>query len=109
MDNEPKTLGPHVALIKKFPNGTMLTLAVLGLNLLLFTANLYLSNGYVSRVQYEADQKDSLQRREQITNDFHEIALQLKGITDQMKIDIQQDEKLKDLEARVRDVERAKR
>jgi hypothetical protein len=86
-------------------NGSRLTLIVFAINFLLFVANLYLSNGYVSRAVYDADTKDALQRREALTKTLADIAGDLRVIKEHMQGDDEQNRKLDKLDERVRGLE----
>jgi hypothetical protein len=95
-------------LIKLPSNGTRLAILVLAINFLLFCANLYLSNGYVSKTVYEADNRDTMQRRETLNAELRNIAIELRGIKDHMLGDEKQDQRMDKLEERIRDQERKK-
>jgi hypothetical protein len=87
-------------------NGTLVTLVIAGINFLLVFANLYLSNGYVSKLSYESDQRDNMQHREQLNTELKNIAVELRGIVDHNEIDVQQEQRLADIEQRLRELEK---
>ena len=99
-DNESK------ALIQLPKNGTRLALVFFIINALLVFANLYLSNGYVSKVTYEKDVTDSIARREALNSELRGIAIELRGIKDHMQGDERQDKRIDDLEYRMREQEK---
>ena len=87
-------------------NGTRLALIFFIINFLLVFANLYLSNGYVSKTTYIGDQKENSERREQLNIELRGIAIDLKGINDHMQGDARQDNRIDDLEKRMREQEK---
>lgn len=87
-------------------NGTRLALIFFIINALLVFANLYLSNGYVSKVVYERDQKEDVIRREGLNVELRNVAIELRGINDHMQGDAKQDKRLDDIETRLREQER---
>lgn len=93
-------------LIKLPRNGARLALVFFIINFLLVFANLYLSNGYVSKTTYTTDQKDELTRREQLNLELRNIAIELRGINDHMQGDARQDKRIDDLEDRMRQQEK---
>lgn len=94
------------SIIKIPKDGTRLALIFFIINFLLVFANLYLSNGYVSKVTYERDERDSIQRRETLNAELRGIALELRGIKDHMQGDERQDKRIDDLESRMREQEK---
>ena len=93
-------------LIKIPKNGSRFALIFFVINFLLVFANLYLSNGYVSKAIYQTDQKEDLGRREQLNTELRNIAIELKGINDHMQGDARQDTHIDDLEKRMREQEK---
>jgi len=93
-------------LIKIPEGGNKLSVALFFIQFLLVTANLYLSNGYVSKAIYEADTKDAMLRRESLNAELRGIAIELRGIKDHMLGDEKQDEEIKELKSRVRELEK---
>lgn len=87
-------------------NGTKVTILIFVVNFLLLVANLYLSNGYVSKTVYESDQRDATTRRDLLNVELRNIAVELRGISDHMQGDARQDKRLDDLEQRVREQEK---
>jgi hypothetical protein len=96
----------HKPIFKSFSNGARLTILFFVINFLVLFANLYLSNGYVSKAAYEADLKDQNNRRETLNIELRNIAIELRGINDHMQGDARQDKRLDDLEMRMRDQEK---
>lgn len=90
-------------------NGTKLAISVFALNFLVFVANLYLSNGYVPRATYDADGKDTMARREKLTETLGGIAVELRGIKDHMEVDATQNAHILQLQADVKALEKGKR
>src|SRR4030095_683540 len=101
-DNEPPSL------IKIPKNGSRITLILFIIQFLLVFANVYLSNGYVSKVNYQADQDKDTNRSESLNSELRGIAIELRGIKDHMQGDEKQDKRIDDLEARMREQERRK-
>lgn len=89
-------------------NGTRITLVILIINFLIVFANLYLSNGYVSKNTYEKDTNESVVRRESLNLELRNIAIELRGIKDHLQGDEKQDKRIDDLEQRMREQERRK-
>jgi len=84
----------------------LLTIIIAIINFLIVFANLYLSNGYVAKTVYEADLRETMQRRDQLNLELRNIAVELRSINDHNQVDIRQDERLKDCESRIRDLEK---
>ena len=95
-------------IIKLPKNGSKLALIFFIINFLLVFANLYLSNGYVSKAVYEKDTNESFARREALNTELRGIAIELRGIKDHMQGDEKQDQRIQDHELRLREVERKK-
>ena len=93
-------------LVKIPKNGTRFALIFFVINFLLVFANLYLSNGYVARSTYEADVKERLNKDDKLNENLHLFTLDISRIKDHMEGDIRQDDKLKDLESRMREQEK---
>ena len=102
------SLGENQTLLKLPKNGSKLALISPVISFLLVFANLYLSNGYVSKQTYEKDTADTVARREALNLELRNIAIELRGIKDHMQGDERQDQKLQDLELRMREQERKK-
>jgi len=92
----------------KIPTGGRLGVIVFVINFLLVFANLYLSNGYVSKASYESDQKETHTKEDGINRELRGIAIDITKITDHMEEDARQNEKLKELDERTRELERKK-
>jgi len=102
------TQDENAAVIKIPKNGTRLALIFFIINFLLVFANLYLSNGYVSKNTYERDATDTVTRREALNAELRGIAIELRGIKDHMQGDEKQDKRIDDLEYRMREQEKKK-
>ena len=99
---------PSHSTIKVPSNGMRVTLAIVTFQVIYFVAQLYLSNGYVSKATYEQDVKERIAKQDEYNKSLNAIVVELKGINDHMLGDAEQNEKLKDLEARMRAQEQRK-
>jgi hypothetical protein len=96
------------SLIELPKNGTKIAIFIFVGNFLFFFGNVYLSNGYVSKPTYEADVQKRLDKDERLNEKLHEFAVEIKGLSDHMEGDAAQNDKLKDLEQRMREQEKRK-
>lgn len=87
-------------------NGSKLAYLFFTINFLLVFANLYLSNGYVSKEMYEKELLNASNRREAVNLELRNIAIELRGIKDHMLGDEKQDKRLDDFETRMREQEK---
>jgi hypothetical protein len=96
-------LSEQVALAKRSNGGWTLIVFVISiiLNLCVAVSTLWVKAGYVAKPEFDAYKAEQLTKRESTSEDLKNIAIALAKITEQMKENDRQDQRLDKLEERM--------